>query len=148
MKDVLFLLWLRMCYLFCNKPPFFCFHLILFHWGFSLFLSFIDFSSPSPYIHSHIFLFSFPINECLLVTEHLKLNMITRPRRQILDSCRESHPGVAADRQRPVCFHTQMFYHDSLNHIQIMPGWTLPWDNFWPPSFKLHSWSTSSVRKG
>lgn len=59
MKDVLFLLWLRMCYLFCNKPPFFCFHLILFHWGFSLFLSFIDFSSPSPYIHSHIFLFFF-----------------------------------------------------------------------------------------
>lgn len=116
----------------CNELPFFfCFHLILFHWGFSPlpFLYWILLSLSIFLFSASIFLF-FSINECLLVTEQLKLNMITRPRREILNSCREkTHPGVTWDKQRHVCFHIQMFYHVTLNHIKIMPGGTLSWDS-------------------
>lgn len=91
---------------------FFCFHLILFHLFFSSPFPFIGFSSPSPYFHSLHPSSSFSSStECLLVTEQPKLNMFTRPRREILKSYRKkTFPGVTADRGRhavlsyPRCF--------------------------------------------
>lgn len=87
------------------SPFFFAFTLSYFISFFLFFFfslsSLLD-SLPPLLIFTTPSIFLFPsITECLLVTEQSKVNMSTRPRREILKGCRKkAYPEVTADRQR------------------------------------------------
>lgn len=108
MKDLSFLLWLRMHYLFCNEPFFFLLSPYPISSFFPLSLSFywILFSLSLFSLLTSIFFFS-SITECLLVTEQLKLNMSTRRPREVLKSCGKK---TYRCRQTEARFHTPDIY--------------------------------------